>query len=245
MIVGVVLDGQGRPICCELWPGNTADVTTLIPVVDRLRKRFGVGKVCIVADRGMISKETTWSWKSAKWKWCTSWGRGGRGGGQQGSLVAPGRYRVVPPTRKEQLLPPLDVKGSGWRTGATSSVATRTRPGRMPRIERPSWRRSPRETPAGEKSLVGNKGYRRYLSTSGRSLPDRRQDRGGGSLRRQVGASHQPGPGPARGLSIQAALDGGGIHPLVQVITAPPDRSTTSAMRRSAATCSAPSSHWC
>ena len=56
--MGVVLDCQGRPICCELWPGNTADVTTLVPVVDRLRKRFGVSKVCIVADRGMISKET-------------------------------------------------------------------------------------------------------------------------------------------------------------------------------------------
>ena len=38
--------------------GNTADVTTLIPVVDRLRSRFGVGKVCVVADRGMISQET-------------------------------------------------------------------------------------------------------------------------------------------------------------------------------------------
>ena len=32
MVVGAVLDGQGRPICCELWPGNTTDVTTLIPV---------------------------------------------------------------------------------------------------------------------------------------------------------------------------------------------------------------------
>ena len=42
MVVGAVLDGQGRPICCELWPGNTTDVTTLIPVVDRLRSRFGV-----------------------------------------------------------------------------------------------------------------------------------------------------------------------------------------------------------
>ena len=31
MVVGAVLDGEGRPICCELWPGNTADVTTLIP----------------------------------------------------------------------------------------------------------------------------------------------------------------------------------------------------------------------
>ena len=32
MVVGAILDGNGRPICCELWPGNTADVTTLVPV---------------------------------------------------------------------------------------------------------------------------------------------------------------------------------------------------------------------
>ena len=32
--------GEGRPLCCELWPGHTADVTTLIPIVDRLRQRF-------------------------------------------------------------------------------------------------------------------------------------------------------------------------------------------------------------
>ena len=58
MVVGVVVDGEGRPICCELWPGNTADVTTLIPIVERLRLRFHIGTVCIVADRGMISKDT-------------------------------------------------------------------------------------------------------------------------------------------------------------------------------------------
>jgi transposase len=33
MIVGLVMDQDGRPLCCELWPGNTADVTTLLPVV--------------------------------------------------------------------------------------------------------------------------------------------------------------------------------------------------------------------
>jgi transposase len=41
-----------------MWPGNTADVTPLIPVVDRLRRRFDIGRVCVVADRGMISAET-------------------------------------------------------------------------------------------------------------------------------------------------------------------------------------------
>jgi hypothetical protein len=58
MILGVVIDQQGRPVCSEIWPGDTADVTTLIPVIDRLRARFGIGQVCVVADRGMISQET-------------------------------------------------------------------------------------------------------------------------------------------------------------------------------------------
>lgn len=61
MVVGAVIDERGRPLCCELWPGNTSDAKTLVPVVERLRKRFAVGRVCIVADRGMISKSTiTW-----------------------------------------------------------------------------------------------------------------------------------------------------------------------------------------
>ena len=58
MIVAVVMDQRGRPLCCEMWPGNTTDVTALIPVVDRLRRRFGIGRVCVVADRGMISAQT-------------------------------------------------------------------------------------------------------------------------------------------------------------------------------------------
>ena len=58
MIVGVVIDAAGRPVCSEMWPGNTADVTGLVPVIDRLRSRFAIGRVCVVADRGMISAAT-------------------------------------------------------------------------------------------------------------------------------------------------------------------------------------------
>src|SRR5215475_14310130 len=58
MIVAVVIDADGRPICSEMWPGNTADVTVLIPVIDRLRMRFGIGRICVVADRSMISAPT-------------------------------------------------------------------------------------------------------------------------------------------------------------------------------------------
>ncbi len=58
MILAVVIDGDGRPVCSEMWPGNTADVTTLIPVIERLRRRFAIARVCVVADRGLISAET-------------------------------------------------------------------------------------------------------------------------------------------------------------------------------------------
>src|SRR5580765_6077184 len=58
MIVGVVIDAAGRPVCSEMWPGDTADVSVLIPVIDRLRSRFAIGRVCVVADRCMISAPT-------------------------------------------------------------------------------------------------------------------------------------------------------------------------------------------
>ena len=58
MVVGVVLDAEGRPVCCELLPGNISDPKTLLPVVIRLKQRFAIDSFCIVADRGMISKKT-------------------------------------------------------------------------------------------------------------------------------------------------------------------------------------------
>ena len=76
MIVGAILDGEGRPLCCELWPGNVTDVKTLIPVVDRLQQRFRIRSICIVADRGMISQETIAELQAESARCITSWGRG-------------------------------------------------------------------------------------------------------------------------------------------------------------------------
>jgi hypothetical protein len=56
MVVGAVLSGDGRPLACELWPGNQADAKSLLPVIDGVKKRFDINEVCWVADRGMASK---------------------------------------------------------------------------------------------------------------------------------------------------------------------------------------------
>ena len=58
MILAVIVDANGRPVCTEMMPGNTADVSILIPVAERLRARFGITRACVVADRGMISQAT-------------------------------------------------------------------------------------------------------------------------------------------------------------------------------------------
>lgn len=57
MIVGMAMDSEGWPLCCEMWPGNTADVKTLLPVAERMKKRFQIRHAGIVADRGLISEE--------------------------------------------------------------------------------------------------------------------------------------------------------------------------------------------
>jgi hypothetical protein len=61
MILAVLLDGDGRPVCTEMWPGNTADTGSLIPVVDRFPRRRHVlrsGKILIVGAVKVIDRDT-------------------------------------------------------------------------------------------------------------------------------------------------------------------------------------------
>jgi transposase len=170
MIVGAVLDGQGRPICCELWPGNTADVKTLIPVVDRLRSRFGVTKVCIVADRGMISKETIEELEKQERGWQYILGARMRSQNEVKDevLARAGRYRLVHSQRTTSEDPaPLKVKEVRVE-GRRYIVCLNDDEARKDAADREAIVASLREKlRTGEKSLVGNKGYRRYLSSTG------------------------------------------------------------------------------
>jgi len=169
MVVGAVLDGQGRPICCELWPGNTTDVTTLIPVVDRLRSRFGVRRVCVVADRGMISQETIEALERDERGWQYILGARMRSQNEVKDevLSRAGRYRVVHPRRVKSDDPsPLKVK-EVWVGDRRYVVCLNEDEARKDAADREAIVAALREQlRSGDKSLVGNKGYRRYLSGS-------------------------------------------------------------------------------
>ncbi len=159
MIVGAILDQNGRPLCCEMWPGNTADVKTLIPVADRVRKRFQVGRFCVVADRGMVSKETIRELEERKIAYIL--GTRMRNVKEIGSevLSRAGRYKEIHCEGKA----PLKVKEV--KIGEKRYiVCLNPRQAEKDKADRERIVESLREQiRKGPKTLVGNKGYRKFL----------------------------------------------------------------------------------
>ena len=168
LVVGAVLDGEGRPICCELWPGNTADVTTLIPVVDRLRQRFRIRKACIVADRGMICQETLEELEGTRRPYILGARMRKHKEVREQVLADKGRFRLVHDLREKSTDPaPLKVK-EVWVHDRRYVVCVNVEQVEHDRRQRAEIVTALKEQlHQGDKSLVGNKGYRRYLKVEG------------------------------------------------------------------------------
>ena len=168
MVVGAVLDGEGNPVSAEMWPGNTTDVKTLVPLAKRLKNRFGVGEACLVADRGMISAETL------RWLEDPKTGRpfilGARMRSQrevnEEVLSRAGRYHVVHGERRTSKDPsPLKVKEVRVED-RRYVVCLNEEHARKDAHDREAILEALREQlRKGDKSLVGNKGYQRYLTS--------------------------------------------------------------------------------
>jgi len=170
MILGVVIDAEGRPICSEMWPGNTADVRVLVPVIERLRSRFAIGRVCVVADRGMISADTIASLEELGLEYVL---------GARERTDAVVRRIVLADTRpftplcirraggKETQLFVKQVTAEGRRyiVCRNEAEAAKDAADRRAIIEALD-----RQLKCGDKSLIGNSAYRRHL----RSTSDRR-----------------------------------------------------------------------
>jgi len=164
MIVGAVIDDNGKPLCCEMWPGNTADVKTLIPVVDKVRHRFGVGEFCIVADRGMISAETIAELDERQIPYILGARMRRVKNIKVDVLSRAGRYTEVYPEGVKKKDPsPLKVK-QVYHNGQRYIVCLNTRQARKDAKDRETIIASLQEQiKKGAKSLVGNKGFRKYL----------------------------------------------------------------------------------
>ena len=56
IVYGLLCDVEGRPVAIEVFDGNTGDPATLAAQVAKIRDRFGLTRVVLVGDRGMITE---------------------------------------------------------------------------------------------------------------------------------------------------------------------------------------------
>lgn len=168
IVVGVVLDDKGIPLCCEMWPGNTADVTTLKEVVKRFQQCFCVRNVCIVADRGMISKEVIDFLESPESSFSYILGVRLR-------LVKEVRERVLKTEGDYQVIEPASNRHSPLKVREVLHnkrryvICLNEVQARKDAYDREQIINSLKEKlKQRDKSLIGNKGYRKYLKVSGK-----------------------------------------------------------------------------
>jgi hypothetical protein len=166
MIVGVVIDAEGRPICSEMWPGNTADVSVLVPVVDRLRSRFAIGRVCVVADRGMISAATIAALEERGLEYVL--GARERTDGLVRTVVLADQRPFTPlciPRAGDQetqlFIKEVRVEGRRYIVCRNEAEAEKDAADRQAIVAALD-----QQLKRGDKALIGNSAYRRYLRTT-------------------------------------------------------------------------------
>ena len=161
-VLGVVVTGSGWPISWEVFPGNTADPVALRGMVDKLRKRFAIGKVVVVADRGMISRAAIQFLEddpAQPLEYILGCRMRRQKEVRQEVLSRPGRYQAV-----GENLEVKEVRQAGHRyiicrNPQEAVKDALAREAIVRHIEEALSRQ-------GAKSLIGNKGYARYLKVA-------------------------------------------------------------------------------
>jgi transposase len=170
MVVGMAVDVEGCPICCEMWPGNTADVTTLVPIVKRMRERFRLREITVVADRGMVSQKTLEALEGSDPPVGYIIGVRMRRQKEVNLSVLRSRKQwleIVPERSHAKDPAPLKIK-EVWVENRRYVVCLNEEERRKDAHDREAIVVHLKEQlRQGDKSLVGNKGYRRYLKVQG------------------------------------------------------------------------------
>jgi len=155
VVVGALLTQTGRPLSCTVSPGNASDAKALLPVVDRARERFGLNKVCFVADRGMVSEKVIEELKKREMGYIL---------GMRLRRVKEVRDRVLShPGRYQRVVDNLQVKEVRIE-GHRYIVCLNPEQAKRDAAEREAILEALEEKlKQGTKALVGNRGFRRYL----------------------------------------------------------------------------------
>ncbi len=156
VVVGALLTQDGRPLSCTISPGNSSDAKALLPVVDRAKERFGLSKVCFVADRGMVSTSVIESLEERDVGYILGVRmRRVREVGEK-VLSHPGRYNVLEENLHVKEVNIDDRRYIVCYNPDQAKKDARDRESILEGIEK--------KLKQGTKALVGNRGFRRYLT---------------------------------------------------------------------------------
>ena len=223
MVLGMVIDGDGIPVCSEMWPGNTTDVTTLDRVAERLQRRFGVHRAVWVADAGMISNKQIAAVEARGWLYILGARLRRTKEVRDVVLSDTGPFETVDVERQRPDPMTLPVKEvTVHDTPGKGAAKAPRKPRRYVVCRNPDQARKDAATREqilaalesklrndGPKSVVANKGYKR--TSRPRKAPSRSTSTGTrrGTIRRHVGATNQHRAERRRGgITLQATVDG-------------------------------------
>jgi len=170
MVVGVALDDNGRPLCCEMWPGNTVDVQTLLPVSDRVRRRFPVNRCCFVADRGMISKDNIKQLEANNIPYILGVRMRKVNEVKYEVLPYAGPFQPVHQDGKSKTRDPLQVAEVVVNSRRYIVCFNPRQARKDAEVRQVIIDKLKSEIPKGPKQLIGNKGYCKYLKTTSKAV---------------------------------------------------------------------------
>jgi len=160
LVVGVVMRRDGFPVACKIWPGNTADVKTLVPVVKGLKRRFRIRKVVLVCDRGMVSKGNLEALRAAGYDYIVGVKMRNLVEVRDEVLGRAGRYREVSDKLQGR---EVKVEGRRYVICYNPQEAEKDRRDREAILEKMKRKLAS----GGGKALLNNCGYRRFLRVQG------------------------------------------------------------------------------
>jgi len=154
-VVGAVLTEKGRPLSCEIYPGNNADAKSLVPEAERMSSRFGLKRVCWVSDSGMASEGVIDSLEARKLEYILGCRMRRVKEVREEVLGRGGRYREV---AENLLVKEVQIEGRRYILCHNPEQAKKDTADRASILEALEEALS-----KNAKGLIGNKGYRRYV----------------------------------------------------------------------------------
>jgi len=166
VVLVVAVDRDGWPVAWELLPGNTSDARAFEHMIGVFRSRFRIGRVIVVADRGMMSKghlELLSGDEAQPYEYILGCRVRGDTEVRDKVLSRGGRYHDVSPKLKVK---EVTVEGRRYVLCLNEEEAVKDAASREAIIEKLREKIDKQ----GAKSLIGNRGYARFLKAERGSL---------------------------------------------------------------------------